>query len=242
MTAPVVGRENTSPQMPVLRPRMVGIQSQPMEAWYVGLSAPGRRRSCRVLVGLLLAAPGVAFFSTRTASAFVRPACSFAGDVEAAAHEAAIDASQLLAIEEDSAFQLMPSKLSHASCPRAARGLELCAIPEVGIEEGVGDVELVLPEVRVGDRADVQIRGKDGAGHGARTQSASANPASKALSSRPARFARCTRHDPPARSVASPWPVRERLGFGDEAAVPENFEFAQDVACRTCGRVISTRT
>ena len=31
---------HTSFQMPILRPRMVGIQSQPIEAWNVGLSAP----------------------------------------------------------------------------------------------------------------------------------------------------------------------------------------------------------
>jgi hypothetical protein len=54
-----------------LRPRMVGIQSQPMEAWQVGSSAPCTPPFGPVLciVGTLML-PGVAFLMMRKASAF----------------------------------------------------------------------------------------------------------------------------------------------------------------------------
>ena len=65
--------------MPVLRPRMVGIQSQPIEAWYVGLSRPNappfESGLCQFFSFTL---PGVAFLMMRTASAFFPPARTWA--------------------------------------------------------------------------------------------------------------------------------------------------------------------
>ena len=73
VTAPVTVKK-TSFQMPVSRPRMVGIQSQPMAAWKVGLSAPSAPPFLSGLSKVFsLMLPGVAFFSMRTASALLRP-------------------------------------------------------------------------------------------------------------------------------------------------------------------------
>ena len=75
IVTPPVTVKNTSFQMPVSRPRTVGIQSQPTEAWKVGLSAPS---APPFLPGLwkvfCVIDPGVAFFRMRTARALLRPA------------------------------------------------------------------------------------------------------------------------------------------------------------------------
>jgi hypothetical protein len=61
-------------QMPVSRPRTAGIQSQPIEAWNVGLSAPSAPPLLPKPVTVFsLVDPGVWFFSMRTASAFAWP-------------------------------------------------------------------------------------------------------------------------------------------------------------------------
>src|ERR1017187_8111120 len=87
--------------------------------------------------------------------------------VKAAAHEAALNAAKLLAIEKDFSLPVDAVEVEPCNLLRAYswRG-ELRPIPEVGVEEGIGDIELVFSEVGVGYSAHVQIRRKYSARHG----------------------------------------------------------------------------
>src|ERR1035438_10685407 len=77
IVTPPVTVKNTSFQIPVSRPRIVGIQSQPTDAWNVGLSRPSAPPFLPGLWDVFwVTEPGVAFFRMRTASALLRPAGS----------------------------------------------------------------------------------------------------------------------------------------------------------------------
>ena len=89
------------------------------------------------------------------------------GGVEAAAHHAAVDAPEVLAIEIDfglpvDAVEVEPEVV--AGCERGPD--EFVAIPEVAAEEGIGDGVLVVAEVGVGDGVVVEVAGEGGAGNG----------------------------------------------------------------------------
>ena len=110
----------TSFQMPALRPRMVGIQSQPIEAWQVGLSAPSAppflSGSSKVFS---LTQPGVALAMMRTASALGRPGRSLSVTSKRARVKAPSMRPSAAPLSHTSAFQLMPSKSSQQRPPGA---------------------------------------------------------------------------------------------------------------------------
>src|ERR1035437_6705908 len=111
--------------MPVSRPRMVGIQSQPTDAWKVGLSAPRAPPFLsvfRTVASLML--PGVAVLRMRTARAFLRPESSFAVTSKRPRVKAPSMRPSFSPLRKTSAFQLMPSKLSQIFLPEKADGVE----------------------------------------------------------------------------------------------------------------------
>ena len=81
--------------------------------------------------------------------------------------KSALDAAQRLAIEKDlrlpvDALEIQPGTLSGDERRRG----ELVAIPEIGVEEGVGDHGLVVAEIGIGDGTCIVVAGEDGAGDG----------------------------------------------------------------------------
>ena len=117
------------------------------------VGARARRRSCPGVSNVFsLTLPGVAFFSTRTASALGCPARSRDVTSNRPRMKPPSMRPSFSPFRKTSAFQLMPSKFSQTRRPaRGRRRVELVAVPEVGVEERVGDHQLVVAEVR--DRA-----------------------------------------------------------------------------------------
>src|ERR1019366_4296052 len=77
--------------------------------------------------------------------------------IEAAAREGAIDAAEFFAVEEDFGFPIDAVEVEpDFLAGKGGRRGELVAIPEVGLEKAVGDHQLVVGEVGVGDGAGVE--------------------------------------------------------------------------------------
>src|SRR6201998_2047509 len=86
--------------------------------------------------------------------------------VELAAHEAAFNPAQFLTVQKH--FCLPINSVEVEPCELVSsflRSRELRAIPEIRVEIGIGNVELVLAEVRIRNRTDVRVRGQYRAGH-----------------------------------------------------------------------------
>ena len=118
------------------------------------------------LDGLLLHAPGRRVLLDPHRQGVELPGLDQAGHVEPAAHEAALDTPHLLAVQVDLGLPVHAVEIQEAPLPRrCGLGLELGPIPEVRIEEGVGDRQLVLAEVGVRQCAGVPVAREDGAWH-----------------------------------------------------------------------------
>ncbi len=120
-----------------------------------------------VLQSLLLAAAGRGVFLDADCQRVDFAGQQLAGHIEAPAHESALDAAELLAIQKDiglpvNAVEVEPRDFSG----RDRRGGELGAIPEVGVEVRIRNVELVVAEVRIGNRSDIEVGSEHGAGNG----------------------------------------------------------------------------
>ena len=91
----------------------------------------------------------------------------FAGDIETRAGEGAFHAAEFLAVEVDIGLPVDAGEIQPHLLPGAGRGRrELVAIPEIGVEERVGDHGLVVAEIGIGDRAGIVVAGEHGARHG----------------------------------------------------------------------------
>ena len=185
------------------------------------------------LDGLLLRAPGRRVLLDPHRQGIELPRLDQAGHVEPATHEAALDAPQLLAVQVDLGLPVHAVEIQEAALPRRrGRGLELGPIPEVRIEEGVGDRKLVLAEVGVRQRADVPVAREHGARHrrdhpvgvleaGLREGDAVGVDQRVALQAPPA-----ARQIQPA--VASS--RRGRMGLRDQPAAAPDLQLAQSVS------------
>src|ERR1019366_5326262 len=154
------------------------------------------------------------------------------GHIEAAADEGALDAAEFFAVEEDFGFPIDAVEVEpDLLAGKRGRGGELVAIPEVGLEKGVGDHQLVVGEVGVGEGAGVEVAGEHGAGDGGGQPGGIVEAGlgeGEAI-----RFdQRIALHAPGAArefetSGRRAW---TGLGLGDRATSAEDFEFAEDVA------------
>ena len=107
----------TLSQMPMLRPRMVGIQSQPIEAWNVGLSAPKMPPFWSGLCAFCsLTAPKFLFLIMRMAKIFVVPGMVSFVILNFDGLKGPLIKPIRLPFKKITAFQLMPSKCKNNSC------------------------------------------------------------------------------------------------------------------------------
>jgi hypothetical protein len=77
------------------------------------------------------------------------------------------DSANLFSIQEDIRFPVNAVEIqpSHLSCSQHRRG-KLGPIPEVGIEERVRYLQMVLAKIRIRDCPHIKVRGEHGARHG----------------------------------------------------------------------------
>ena len=116
---------------------------------------------------LIFRAAGVGVGDDADGEGVLRAGMDEAGDVEAAAHHAAVDAADAVSIEIDFRLPVDAVEVEPETVPGGERWRdEFVAIPEVCAEERIGDGVLVVAEVGIGDGAIVEIAGKDGAGDG----------------------------------------------------------------------------
>src|SRR6185437_7880491 len=113
-----------------------------------------------ILEGLLLATAwrGILFDSNRQRILLTRS--NRMRDIEAPAHEGAFDPADFFAIEKNvclpvDAIEVQPHDLASLEGGRS----EFCAVPEIGIEIGIGDVQLVLSDAGIRHRFEIQVRG-----------------------------------------------------------------------------------
>ena len=85
----------------------------------------------------------------------------YVGHVELSTDEGTLNTADLLAVDED--IRLPVDTIEVKEQPillESFRQVELVAIPEIGVEERLGDIQYVGTEIRVGDSADVLIAGQ----------------------------------------------------------------------------------
>ena len=84
-------------------------------------------------------------------------------DVEPPAHESTLDAADPVSVQKH--FRLPVDTVEVEARPPPCgrrRRREDVAVPEIGVEERLGDEHLVVPEVRVRQGAGIQIADKNG--------------------------------------------------------------------------------
>ena len=88
------------------------------------------------------------------------------GNVETTTLKGSFDASQRSSVEEDLGLPVDTVELEKGALGRDEPGrYEFVSIPEIGVEERVGDGQLMIAEVQVGERTDVVIAGQHRSRH-----------------------------------------------------------------------------
>ncbi|OAV67182.1 hypothetical protein Barb4_02581 [Bacteroidales bacterium Barb4] len=89
--------------------------------------------------------------------------------IKLAAHKAAIDTPYLRSVQEDIGFPIDTVEVEEQAFTRkVGRNVKRIAIPEVGVKEGLGDLQLVIPVVGVRQGTDAPIACQYSTGHSGR--------------------------------------------------------------------------
>ena len=154
------------------------------------------------------------------------------GHVELAPHESSLDTSQFVAVQIHVGFPVDTVEIEEQTILFEVFGqLEFVAIPEIGVEERFGDMQLVIGIIRFGYGAGVfeaaQYRSRNGGNEpvfrfvvGGRN-----------LFARSCHFRRTANHPASARERHSPVCYGRSFGrVGHQSSNPHHFHLAQDIA------------